>query len=225
MPKQVSAKGEEKRWLRLQLLEPGVRLSVLGRVAYLEGYVSRYERKKELTRLAAGLSSVAKVVNRLRVVPGSPRADGAIEEAVLVALKIAPILSSESISVKVTDGVVELTGMVPDISARVAVEAAAWSTWGVQHVDNRLELRSWVGPETVELGRDLKRGLNSTLGPWAGQIDLEVKQGVVHLRGEVPSAEDRLAAEDWFRWHPMVRQVVDDLSVPEEPLSSFDRSA
>jgi len=225
MLKQISLKAEEKRWLRLQKLEPGVRLSVLGRVAYLEGCVSSYERKKELTRLAAGLSSVKKVVNRMRVVPGSPRADVAIEEAVLAALKIDPVLSLESISVKVTDGVVELRGMVPDISARIAAEASAWSTWGVRHVDNRLEILPWVGPEAAELGRELKRSLRSTLGPWAGQIDLEIKQGVVHLRGEVPSAEDRLAAEDWLRWHPMVRKVVDDLSVLEEPLSSLGQSA
>jgi len=218
-------RGEDKKWLRLQKLEPGVRLSVVGRVAYLEGCVSCYERKKALTRLVAGLPSVERVVNRLRVAPGSPRSDRAIEEAVLAALKVDPVLSLANVSVKVSDAVVELIGVVPDIPARIAAEAAAWAACGVRHVDNRLETPPWAERELADLSRELHQDLRSALGPWAEWVELEFEKGVVHLRGEVPNAEDRLAAEDCLRWHPMVRNIVNNLSVLKEPLSPLSRSA
>ena len=207
-------------------MEPDARLSLVGRVAYLEGCVSCYQRKKALTRLVAGLPSVERVVNRLRVVPGSPRSDRAIEEAVLAALNIDPVLRLESLSVKVADGVVELRGAVPDISARIAAEAATWSVCGVRHVDNRLDILPSGLPELGDLGKELRHGLRSALGPRAAWVELAFTKGVVHLWGDVPSTEDRLAAEDWVRWHPMVRNVVNQLSVLEEkPLSSLGQSA
>jgi len=134
-------------WVRLQgkeraplhNLEPDVRLSVVGGVAYLDGRVSCYERKKALGRLAAELPSLARVENRLRVAPGSPRSDRTIELEVLAALNMDASLTGEHISVKVQDGVVELRGKVARVSARMTAERAAWSACGVQHVENRLE--------------------------------------------------------------------------------------
>jgi len=122
-------------------LEPDVRLLRVGRVGYLEGSVSSFERKRLLGDLAAGLPSLDKVVNRLRVVPASHRPDRKVKEEVLAALRMAP-LGQRDISVSVVDGVVSLEGTVPDISTRIAAEAAAWSACGVRHVENRLH----VGP-------------------------------------------------------------------------------
>ena len=130
--------GKEKGLL--QELDPDVRLSVLGGVAYLEGSVSCYERKKALGRLATGLPGVERVVNRLRVAPGGLRSDRMIEAEVLAALKMDPALRSERISVRVNDAVVELRGTVPGVPARIAAEVAAWSACGVHQVNNRLQL-------------------------------------------------------------------------------------
>ncbi len=223
MPSATGSRGQRRA--RLQQLEPEIRLSVVGRVAYLDGSVSCYDRKKALAQLAGGLPFVDSVVNRLRVVPGSLRPDRAIEEAVLAALTIDPVLRLENVSVKVADGVVELSGVVADISARISAEAAAWSACGVCHVDNRLEIASRSRPAPEQLGRELHDGLRRALGPWAEWVDLQYHRGVVRLRGDVPSAEDRLAAEDWVRWHPLVRSVVNELSVQQAPLSSLGKSA
>lgn len=121
-------------------LEPDVRLLVMAGVAYLEGSVSCYQRKKAMEQLVAKLPSVKEVVNRLRVVPGSLRSDRAIEEAVVAALQteLAPRLGS--LSVRVSEGVVELRGTVPDMLSRIAAEAAAWSACGVQHVVNHVSV-------------------------------------------------------------------------------------
>ena len=133
----VRIPGEEKALLHK--LEPDVRLSVVGGVAYLDGRVSCYERKKVLSRLTAELPFVERVENRLRVAPGSLRSDRTIEFEVSAALKMDPSLGGEQIVVVAKDGVVELRGKVGCMSARVAAERAAWSACGVQHVENRLE--------------------------------------------------------------------------------------
>ncbi len=124
----------------LSELEPEVRLLRVGRIVYLEGSVSSFERKRRLADLAAELPSVKKVVNRLRVVPASHRPDRKVKEEVLAALRMPP-LGERDISVSVADGVVSLEGTVPDISTRIAAEAAAWSACGVRHVENRLDIQ------------------------------------------------------------------------------------
>ncbi len=129
----------------LHKLEPDVRLSVIAGVAYLHGTVSCYERKKALSRLAAGLPRVERVENRLRVAPGSMRSDRTIESEVSAALNMDPSLRGAQIIVKVTAGVVELQGKVGRVSARAAAEGAAWSACGVQHVENRLEIMPQAG--------------------------------------------------------------------------------
>lgn len=134
------ARGRGREKALFQELEPDMRLFVVGRIAYLEGSVSCYDRKKALAQLAADLPLVEQVVNRLRVAPGSPRSDRAIEEAALAALKMDPVLEPEDVSVKVADGVMELRGRVGDASARIAAEAAAWSASGVRHVVNNLSV-------------------------------------------------------------------------------------
>ncbi|HEU4759179.1 MAG TPA: BON domain-containing protein [Dehalococcoidia bacterium] len=126
--------------LALSELEPEVRLLWVGEVVYLEGRVHSYERKKRLAQLAAEMPSVTKVVNRLRVVPGSHLPDERVREQVLTALGLGSLVTRADISVRVRDGVVELQGTVPDISTRIAAEVAAWSACGVQHVANRLQV-------------------------------------------------------------------------------------
>ena len=138
---QEPARFADIRATTLTGLEPEVRLLRVGRVVYLEGHVSCYERKKRLAQLAADLPFVEKVVNRLRVVPGFQRPDHRVKEEVLAALRLGSLARRAEISVSVTDGVVEMAGTVPDISTRIAAEVAAWSACGVQHVENHLEIR------------------------------------------------------------------------------------
>ena len=195
-------------------LEPDVRLRVVGRTAYVEGSVPSYERKKSLSRIVERLPGVDRVVNRLCVAPSCHRADEAVTQAVLAALGRNHLLRLEDISVSAAEGVVELRGAVPGISSRVAAEAIAWSVTGVRHVHNRLELARGAHAGSAAVAEELRQGLLSTLGA-AGvtSIDLTYRRGVVRLRGGVAGADERLAAEDWLRWHPMVRRVVNELAV------------
>jgi len=199
----------------------GVRLSIVGRVAYLDGSVSSYQEKRSIDLVAADLPDIEKVVNRLRVAPSSPRSDENIARNVLAALKKDPVLRPHTISVVAMDGVVELSGAVTDISARIAAEAAAWSACGVSHVVNRLEIAG-----AVDLASDLGRSLASLLGPRASSVRIDLSQGSAYLRGSVRSAEEKLAVEDMVRWHPLVHGVVNQLTVREHAsLNSLPPSA
>lgn len=201
----------------------GIRLSIVGRVAYLDGTVSSYQEKRSISQVAAGLPNVDKLVNRLRVAPSSPRADQTVAGNILAALKNDPVLRPHSISVSVADGVVELKGAVSDISARIAAEAAAWSVCGVKHVVNRLEM---VGESRVDPASELRRTLASLLGPGASSVKIELSRGAAYLRGSVRSAEEKLAVEDMVRWHPLVHGVVNQLTVQEpRSLNSLPPSA
>lgn len=203
----------------------GIRLSIVGRVAYLDGTVPSYQEKKSISQVAAGLPNVDKVVNRLRVAPSSPRSDQSIAGNVLAALKRDPVLRLHSISVRATDGVVELTGAVSDISARIAAEAAAWSVCGVSHIVNRLEIIG-EGEGAGDPTSELRRALASLLGPDASSVKIELSRGSACLRGSVCSAEEKLAVEDMVRWHPLVHGVVNQLTVQEpRSLNSLPPSA
>ena len=201
----------------------GLRLSIVGRIAYLDGSVSSYQEKRSISQVAAGLPNVDKVVNRLRVAPSSPRADQTVAGNVLAALKNDPVLRPLSIAVSVVDGVVELKGAVSDISVRIAAEAAAWSVCGVKHVVNRLEI---VGESRADLASDLLRALASLLGPGASSVKIELSRGAAYLHGSVRSAEEKLAVEDMVRWHPLVHGIVNQLTVEESrSLNSLPPSA
>lgn len=202
-----------------------IKLTMVGDVAYLDGHVSSYQQKKAISHVAADLPRVRKLVNRLRVVPCSPTSDRIIVENVFLALRTDPALRLHPIAVTVTDGIVELSGAVPDFSARIAAEAAAWSVCGVRHVINRLEIAP-AGEAYTELRTSLRRGLSSLLGPYTDSVEIDLRQGFAYLRGAVPTLEDRLAVEDMVRWHPLVRDVINQLTVQEpDPLSTLAPSA
>lgn len=141
-----------------------VRLTLVGSVAYLDGSVASYQQKKAIERLTASLPRVSKVVNRLRVVPCARRPDPAIQADLIAALREEPALPDQGIDVRVSDGVVELLGTVPDASARTSAEAVAWSIWGVQHVVNRL----LMGEKAPQEG-DLSPGLEGEITPLRGR--------------------------------------------------------
>lgn len=140
--------------------EGEVRLAVVGKVAYLDGSVGSYRQKKAIGKVTASLPRVSRVVNRLRVVPCTPRPDAAIRSDVEAALAEHPELRGWGLSISVSDGVVELRGVLPSPGACTAAEAIAWSVCGVQHVVNRLAV---AGPERpqqreevpLDLGRDI----------------------------------------------------------------------
>jgi len=201
-------------WAHLEDVE-ALRVLVVKGIVYIDGYVGNYQAKKAITHLAASAFGLRKVVNRSRVVPATLVNDEALAERVRRCIQSHPLLRSGLISVRCTEGVIELAGTVDRLSLRLHAEDAVWSVRGVCQVLNRLQVSYAGGREEREVGQHLEQHLQYCLGvaPW--QISVEVERGTAHLRGRVPSQPLCQLAEDLVRWHPHIRDVVNRLIVEE----------
>ncbi len=70
--------------------------------------------------------------------PAASAGDATIRDALLAELEREPWVPRRSISIAVTDGVVELDGVVFDVRERDALRVAAENVPGVRRVENRL---------------------------------------------------------------------------------------
>lgn len=209
-----TATSLEELFKRRNLQAEDIRLVVVSGVAYLDGSVASYQQKKGIGAAVATLANVREVVNRLRVTPSSARSDKEVAQNIIAALEKDPMLSLYAIAVAVKDGVVELRGRVSSISGKIAAEAAAWSACGVRHVVNRMEVTPETALDPTNLGLAIKRGLESCLGLSPSAFEVRIDKGMAILTGSVASHDQRLAAEDLVRYHPLVRQVDNRLRVP-----------
>jgi hyperosmotically inducible periplasmic protein len=105
----------------------------------LSGTVDSYWKKLKAEELAFDTGGVVWVINELAVVPTRDFTDELIAENVIGALRRhSVILDPDSINVFVENGVVTLSGHVPDRQALKAAEDAARFTPGVVEVSNSL---------------------------------------------------------------------------------------
>jgi osmotically-inducible protein OsmY len=195
-----------------------LRVLVVKGVVYIDGCVGNYQAKKTITRLAASVPRLRKVINRCRVVPAALVHNEALAERVHWAIQSRLFSRSGTIAVCCREGVIELTGTVDRPSLRLHAEDATWSVRGVRQVLNRLQVSNASVPEEREVGQHLEQHLQHCLGvaPW--QISVEVERRTAYLRGKVPSQPLRQLAEELVRWHPHIRDVVNCL-IAEEPSS------
>jgi osmotically-inducible protein OsmY len=111
-----------------------IRVSVDAGVVTLQGSVDVYWKRAEAERIARRARGVIDIFNELAVVPTRSVTDRMIADDVRAALERNSRVSVEDVTVEVEDGVVTLTGRVPNWSARRAAVDAAVFTWGVVEV-------------------------------------------------------------------------------------------
>ncbi len=108
-------------------------------------------------------------------------------------------LDVSDLTVEVQDGTVILGGTVSTLSRRRLAERVARRGRDVHAVDNRISIHyptSDERPGDVDLETSVETALAFHPGLEAGGIEVEVRRGVVTLRGRVPSYPERLAAEE-----------------------------
>ena len=118
-----------------------IRVSVSSGIVTLEGSVDAYWKKIEAEWIACRARGVIDIVNELTVVPTRSIADRAIADDVRAALERNTRVSIEDVTIEVVDGIVTLTGRVPNWSARRAAVNAAEFTGGVVDVIDHLAIR------------------------------------------------------------------------------------
>ncbi|WP_088347009.1 MULTISPECIES: BON domain-containing protein [Rhodomicrobium] len=126
------------------------------------------------------------------------RSDEEIRRDVEDELKWTPTVGDADIAVSVKNGIVMLTGFVPDFTSRFEAEAAAKRVAGVIGIANDIEVRLPAIDERPDpaIARDAVAALALQLPSSWEQIKVVVKSGVVTLDGEVEWDFQRKIAEE-----------------------------
>jgi len=159
--------------------------------------------------------------NDLATALANARREGAVHIALLEKLGIDGL----RVGVEVTGEQAKLTGEVHERETRELAKQVALSVDGVDKVDNEIELASAASPEDTAasravgeaqhdvadalLGTKVKLKLLDALGGDAFKIDVKASDGVVSLRGTVPSDTERDTAITTARNAQGVKKVVD----------------
>lgn len=120
-------------------------------------------------------------------------------------------LGFSGVKVTVINGVVQLTGMVPNVKAKRHAEAIASSVDGVLDVENALHTDADIVARVTEaFASDPRTDLAA--------IGVVNEQGLVTLKGQVDSPEVKEAAEEITAQQPGVVSVVSALEVKPDEL-------
>jgi osmotically-inducible protein OsmY len=126
--------------LRWDVLVPdNVKVTVENGLVTVTGEVDWYFQKSAAESALQKLSGVTGVLNKIKLkLPVAKVSD--IKSKIENALKRHAEVEAEAISVTVSNGKVTLTGKVDSWDEKQAVETAAWSTPGVQTVEDHLRI-------------------------------------------------------------------------------------
>jgi osmotically-inducible protein OsmY len=117
-----------------------IEFSVAGGVVVLNGELPGLVGKRLAGVLAWWVPGSRDVINGIAVTPFEEDSDDAIADAVALVLEKDPFVDAGQIRIGVRRAVVSLTGLVPTESEREMAEFDAWYVFGVDAVDNRIEV-------------------------------------------------------------------------------------
>lgn len=118
-----------------------IQLSVTDGVVLLDDHVTSLIQKRLAGVLAWWVPGSRDVINGMEVVPPQEDSDEEIAKAVRLVLEKDPFVNAERIHVTVKKSVVTLEGDAPSEPQKEMAEFDAWYVFGVDKVDNRLEVR------------------------------------------------------------------------------------
>lgn len=138
--------------------------------------------------------------------------DVRIRDAVMKQLDWDPEVDASAVGVAVRDGVITLTGYVPDYPGRLAAERAAKRVRGVRGVANDIEVRRTFERNDSDIAIDATRALElrTTVPP---TVQLVVRNGHVTLTGKVSWLFQRTGAEAAVRHVRGVLGVVNQIEI------------
>lgn len=142
--------------------------------------------------------------------------DVRVADAVRRELEVDAAVDAERISVAVNEGVVELSGVVPHLLMAAAAISRAETVHGVRTVIDRMELaRDGLDDDVVRARVEAALDADPAIEILAPSV--RVIDGVVTLRGRVPSLADRQLAEQIARAVRGARDVVSQIEIRADP--------
>jgi len=201
----------------------------------LEGEVENIIAKKRAFEIASRIDGVEGVIDRLTVVPGERRGDGAVRDSFVQELLQEPALlpctlrvhqkgkmeivraipdaPDCAVEVSVQDGIIRLNGHIPSLSHKRLAGVLAWWTPGCRDVVNSLVVTPPQTDNDGEIADALRLVLEKDPLVHADQIGIGVSNKTVTLTGLVGNKEEKKMAEldAWYVFG--VNQVINDIAV------------
>ena len=231
--KQVHAALERES--RINLHRYPVRIESTDGTVTLQGEVADIAAKQLALQLAGAVQGVRQVVDRLHVMPGERRGDGAVRDSAarllleqpelkgcsfnmktnekMVVLRRVAQEATGDIEISVTDGVIVLEGHVISQSHRRFAGAVAWWTPGRRDVINALEVRPDYEDRDDEVAEVMRLVLDADPELEADQIRANCTGKVLFLDGAVPNEQQKHRAELDAWSLAAIRGVVNRLQV------------
>ncbi len=135
-------------------------------------------------------------------------------------------LNDVSVSEDRDKGVVTLTGKTASDDQKGQAESIAKQAAGSLVVANEIEVRAQGDDTARTVDSDLDKGIDKNLDAMLVEnklnhdVKYDVKNGVVTLKGDVPSESRRSSAEKLAKDVPNVKQVVNELEVKNRKATS-----
>jgi len=128
-------------------------------------------------------------------------------------------LKDDAVKTEAKDGVVTLTGTVAEESHKALAEETMAGLPGVIRVDNKLATKAEVAAEKSDtwIGRKVKLALLFHRNVNAGKTTVEVKEGVVTLKGEASSMAQKELTAEYAKDIDGVKAVQNEMSVAATP--------
>jgi len=153
--------------------------------------------------------------------------DNGIESSAKNSYVFKTYLKDDAIKIQSKDGAVTLTGTVADESHKSLAKDTVASVPGVKSVDNRLELKSESPAEHSDawIGLKVKSVLLFHRNVSGTKTDVNVKDGIVTLRGEAVSEAQKELATEYAKDVEGVKGVKNEMTLakisekPEETVS------
>lgn len=182
-------------------------------VVKLSGTVDTYTQKLDATQIASRIKGVVDVQNDLVVKPTILKPDLEIRDDIYAALRRDVLVDETNIIANVANGIVVLSGSVATMAEKNAAESDAWLTPGVTDVINNIVVTPAVARMDQDIEEDIRAGLARDTRINIENVDIEVVDSIVYLRGTVSNFTQKWIASDIAWWTPGVRDVINELIV------------
>jgi osmotically-inducible protein OsmY len=201
-------------------------VEVSGATAVLTGTVTDLMTKDRATHIAETVKGVGAVRNDIVVVPRRAVSTDNLEAAIRTSLVSNPATDAFQVQIKATpDGQVVLTGEVDSWAERELVDRMARTINGVTSVRNDIEVRFRASRTDIDIEQEVERLLKWDAYIEEKDIDVSVRDGVVRLSGEVPSAAEKRRAIGLAYTAGTESVSADQLNVQAGPTSKADQGA
>ncbi len=174
-------------------------------------------KQKAMYRLAFAAVAAAMFVASTPL--RASEADDKVEASFKQTYVYKTYLKDDSVKAAAKDGVVTLTGTVSEESHKALAQETVLSLPEVTRVDNKLATTAEVAAENADtwIGRKVKLALLFHRNVNAGKTAIEVKDGVVTLKGGASSIAQKELTTEYAKDIEGVKEVKNEMTVAATP--------